>query len=41
MTPAPKAATLSPDEIAKRSKSSFLTSFMFLSAERRRGFERY
>ena len=37
VTSIPKAATLTPEEIARRSKSNFLASFLFLGRERRRG----
>jgi phytoene synthase len=37
MSALPKAATLTPEEIARRSKSNFLTSFVFLDRSRRRG----
>lgn len=36
---APPAARLAPEEIARRSRSNFLASFVFLAPERRRGLE--
>ncbi len=37
MNAIPKVAALSPEEIARRSKSNFLTSFVFLDRRRRHG----